>query len=184
MSFEFRILEGEVAYTGVELRSGWVASRTGLSGDAAAAFVGPCHVPNQHLVDMDDVRAGSFIRAASMAHVIAEHACALEVAILRQRVLVAILGELVTARGNRVHRDGDDLYYDGRKLTVSIAAPSSSTCLIHLGVNVDPRGAPVAAVGLAELGMEPRATLADLLTRYDRELATMAHARGKVRTVP
>ena len=80
MSFSFRILEGDVPYTGTELRGGWVAARTGLSGDAAAGFVGPCHVPNENLVDLDDARAGFFIKAASMAHVIAEHACTLEVA--------------------------------------------------------------------------------------------------------
>jgi hypothetical protein len=183
MSFAFRILEGETAYTGAELRSGWVASRTALSGEAAAGFVGPCHVPNENLVDLDDVRAGAFIHAASMAHVIAEHACGLEVAVLRQRLLVAILAEWLGERGKSVRRDGDDLYYEGRKLTVSIAAPSSSSCLIHLGINVDPDGAPVPAAGLAEMGLEPRVALSDVLTRYGRELATVSHATTKVRTV-
>ncbi len=184
MSFSFRILEGDVPYTGTELRGGWVAARTGLSGDAAAGFVGPCHVPNENLVDLDDARAGFFIKAASMAHVIAEHACTLEVAVLRQRMLVAILGELLRARGKRMRRDGDDLYYDDRKLTVSIAAPApASTCVIHLGINIDPAGAPVPAVGLSEMGQEPREVLHDLLTGYARELSEMAHAATKVRTV-
>ena len=183
MSFVFRILEGDVAYTGLELRSGWVAAQTGLSGDAAAGFVGPCHVPNEHLVDLDDARAGFFIKAASMAHVIVEHACVLEVAVLRQRLLIALLGEGLSARGKRVRRDGDDLYYDGRKLTVSIAAPSVATSVIHLGINVDPVGAPVPAVGLAEMHIDARELLAELLARYGRELETIAHATTKVRTV-
>jgi hypothetical protein len=184
VSFAFRILEGETDYTGVELRSGWVALRTGLSGDAAVGFVGGCHVPTENLVDLDDARAGCFIRAASMAHVIAEHACSLELAVLRQRLLVAILGELLNGRGKRVRRDGDDLYYDGRKLTVSIAAPAPASCLIHLGINVDPDGAPVPAVGLAEMKIDARGLLVELLTGYDRELATSAHAASKVRAVP
>jgi len=100
MSFQFRILEDEIAYTGAELRSGWVAAQTGLAGDAAAGFVGPCHVPTENLVDLDDARAGTFIQAASMAHVIAEHPCELSVAVLRQRILVALLGELLRAREN------------------------------------------------------------------------------------
>ena len=183
MSFAFRILEGEVAYTGVELRSGWVAARTGLSGDAAAGFVGPCHVPNENLVDLDDARAGFFIKAASMAHVIVEHACTLDVAVLRQRLLVAMLGELLRKRGKRMRREGDDLYYDDRKLTVSIAAPAPSTCLIHLGINVDPAGAPVPAVGLTEMRVEPLEVLNELLTRYGQELAAVAQAATKVKTV-
>jgi len=183
VSVQFRILEGEVAYTGAELRSGWVAARTGLSGDAAAGFVGPCHVPNENLVDLDDARAGTFIKAASMAHVIAEHACDLPVAVLRQRIMVALLGELLRARGKRMRRDGDDLYYDDRKLTVSIAAPAASTCLIHLGINVDPAGAPVPAVGLTEMRLDAREILQDLLARYQHELDSMAHAATKVRTV-
>jgi hypothetical protein len=55
--------------------------------------------------------------------------------------------------------------------------------LIHLGINVDPAGAPVPAVGLAEMGIEPRGLLNDVLTRYANELATAAHATTKVRTV-
>ena len=184
MSFAFRILEGETPYTGAELRSGWVALHTGLSGDAAAGFVGYCHVPTENLVDLDDARAGFFIKAASMAHVIAEHECTLEVAVVRQRLLVAILGELLSGRGKRMRRDGDDLYYDGRKLTVSIAAPAPASCLIHLGINVDPGGAPVPAVGLSEMRIDAREVLTELLTRYGGELAAVAHAATKVRTVP
>jgi hypothetical protein len=116
--------------------------------------------------------------------VIAEHTCALEVAVMRQRLLVAILGELLSGRGKRMRRDGDDLYYDGRKLTVSIAAPSPASCLIHLGINVDPDGAPVPAVGLSEMRIDAREVLTELLTRYGSELAAVAHAATKVRTVP
>src|SRR5262249_52919370 len=111
MTLSFRILDGTVPYVGTELRSGWVREKTGLNGDAAAGFVGPCDVPNANLVDLDDARAGEYIRAALMAHLIAEHpACTLEVAVLRQRILVAILGELLAARGKVARRDGDDLY--------------------------------------------------------------------------
>jgi hypothetical protein len=119
-----------------------------------------------------------------MAHVIVEHpGCALETAVLRQRLLVAVLGEVLAGMGKLARRDGDDLYYDGRKLTVSIAAPSSVSCLIHLGINVDAGGAPVPAVGLGEMGIDARAVLEELLSRYARELETAAHATTKVKTV-
>jgi hypothetical protein len=184
MSFSFRILAGSIPYTGLELRSGWVREQTGLTGDAAAAFLGPCHVPTEHLVDLDDARDGLFIRAASMAHVIVEHpACSIARAVLRQRMLVCLLAEQVARAGHAPRRDGDDIYIDDRKLTVSIAAPGPSGALVHLGVNVDPAGAPVPAIGLAELKIDPRDALDALLNDYARELAGMAHAAGKVRTV-
>jgi hypothetical protein len=184
VTFSFRILERASPYTGIELRSGWVREQTGLDGDAAAGFVGPCDVPTANLVDLDDARAGEFIRAASMAHVIAEHpGCPLREAVMRQRLMVALLGELLAAAGKLARRDGDDLYYADRKLTVSIAAPSPASSLIHLGINVDPEGAPVPAVGLRELGLDATAVLDELLGRYAREMDSAAYAATKVKSV-
>jgi hypothetical protein len=69
-------------------------------------------------------------------------------------------------------------------LTVSIAAPSTTgRALIHLGINVNPEGAPVPAVGLAELGFSPVDLLETLLERYSCEMDTAGHAETKVRTV-
>lgn len=181
---EYRILDEKTTYTGAELRSGWVTGVTALDGDAAVGFVGPCDVPTEALVDLDDARAGATIVAAEMAHVVVEHpTCDLRAAVLRQRLLVCILREMLHRVGVEVDRDGDDLYVGGRKLTVSIAAPGLDGCLIHLGVNVDPAGAPVPAVGLKEIGIEPRGLLTELLGRYSHEMQTAAHAETKVRTV-
>lgn len=183
--FRYKILDEALEYTGRELRSGWVRGRTGLAGDAAAGFVGPCGVANDDLVDLDDALAGEFIRAASMAHVIVEHGeCDLETAVLRQRLLVCILCELLGEKGFRVTRKGDDVFFDSRKLTVSIAAPGPDSALIHLGINVDARGAPVPAVGLGEMGVEPAKLLGELLGRYRTEIASVRYATTKVRPVP
>ena len=185
LKFGYKVLEEVTAYTGRELRSGWVQSRTGLSGDVAAGFIGPCHVATEDLVDLDDARAGDFIHAASMAHVIVEHpGCSLEAAVLRQRLLVGILCEILGEKGIRVRRKGDDVFIGPRKLTVSIAAPGPASALIHLGINVDPEGAPVAAIGLGELGVAAPALLGELLERYRDEVESVRYATGKVRPVP
>jgi hypothetical protein len=182
---KYIILKDNTSYSGRELRSGWVEEQTGLEGDAAAGFVGPCRVANEDLVDLDDARAGTFIEAASMAHVIVEHpGCALETAVWRQRSLVGLLCEILEKRGVEIRRDGDDVYYNNRKLTVSIAAPGPGSALIHLGINIDPDGAPVSAVGLSELGVEPQPLLDELLDRYVRELDSIRYATTKVRPVP
>ena len=157
----------------------------GLDGDAAAGFVGPCHVATEDLVDLDDAREGEFIRAALMAHVIVEHPlCDLEKAVARQRLLVCLLCEVLGDRGIRVRRKGDDVFFDSRKLTVSIAAPGPACSLIHLGINVDPDGAPVPAAGLGEMRIDPSGLLGELLERYGREIESIRYATTKVRPVP
>ena len=179
------VLKETVEYTGRELRSGWILDTTGFTGDAAVGFVGPCRVETADLVDLDDARMGAIIVAAEMAHVIVEHFdCAITAAVLRQRLLVCILCEILAAGGTAVRRDGDDVYVGERKLTVSIAAPSvGGTALIHLGINVNPDGAPVPAAGLGEIGISPVDLLETLLQRYSRELDSAGHAEKKVRTV-
>jgi len=183
-AIQYVVLEDTVRYTGRELRSGWIRETTGLEGDAAAGFTGPCHVATADLVDMDDARQGETIVAAEMAHVIVEFfGCSLAVAVLRQRLLVCILCEILERRGFAVSRDGDDVYVGDRKLTVSIAAPSPQSALIHLGININPDGAPVPAIGLEELTVSPAELLETVLLRFERELASAAHAETKVRTV-
>ncbi|MDH3216629.1 MAG: DUF366 family protein [Candidatus Krumholzibacteria bacterium] len=181
----YKVLEVETPYTGKELRSGWVLEQTGLRGDAAAAFLGPCRVVNEDLVDLDDARAGTYIESAAMAHVLIEHPqCRLDTGVLRQRMLVCLLCEILGERNLGVRRQGDDIYFDSRKLTVSIAAPSSRSTVIHLGINIRPEGAPVPAVGLDEMKIDARELLTDLLGRYGEELESCRHAQTKVRTIP
>jgi hypothetical protein len=182
--FQYTVFEDRVPYTGRELRSGWVAGATGFAGDAAAGFRGPCRVETEDLVDLEDARQGAFIEAAEMAHIIVEHFdCELGVAVLRQRLLVCILCEILAEKGIGVRRSGDDVFVGRDKLTVSIAAPSKRSCLIHLGINIDPRGAPVPAVGLRGLDVDGGELLKTLLERYRAELLSVEHAGTKVRTV-
>ena len=173
----------QVLYTGQELRSHWLFHRFGLRGDAAAAFIGPCEVTLEHMVDQADVAAGDSIRAALMLHFIIEHFDTdLTRAILRQRLLVCLARELLEG-ADGLRRSGDDLYIAERKLSVSIATASPVSTLIHFALNVDPTGAPVPAVGLAELGVVPLPFAELLLARYAEECASIAAARCKVRGV-
>jgi hypothetical protein len=181
-------------YTGEQLRSGWLEERFSLAPDAIAAFRGPCDVAREYMIDLEDLEAGETIVAADMLHFIAEHDDAdLARAVLRQRLLVCCAAEsLLALRAVRgLTRDGDDLFVDDsplepkRKLSVSIATGSSRhTTLIHLGINVDPRGAPVPAIGLRELGVDPSAYARDVLSRYAHDVDAAAHASTKVREAP
>jgi hypothetical protein len=179
--------EQEIPYTGAALRSGWLREAFGLEGDAIAAFIGPCDVAREHMVDLADRAAGATIFSRRMLHFIAEHADRdLERAVLRQRLLVAIAFECIAHQGGsaELRRDGNDLFFRGRKLSVSVATTSPMSGLMHLGLNIIAEGAPVPAADLTELGIEPRALALEILATYAAELESVATAQRKVRPVP
>lgn len=172
-----------LAYTGHELRSHWIYETFGIQGDAIAAFRGPCRVELSEMVDREDVLAGVGIRAAEMLHLIAEHFDRdLTRAVLRQRMLICMIAERLPGVAE-VRRDGDDLYLGERKLTVSIATASPVSTLIHVGINIDPTGAPVAAVGLGEWQIDADALAEELLGAYAAEIEDVYLATCKVRGV-
>jgi hypothetical protein len=176
-----------LAYTGHQLRSHWILDTFGLQGDAIVAFRGPCRVALSEMVDLADVAAGEAIEAAEMLHFIAEHFDRdLYRAVLRQRLLICTLAERLATRPEAppVRREGDDLYAGERKLTVSIATVSPVSALLHVGVNLDPTGAPVPAVGLAEWGVDADALAREALDAWAAELESVYLATCKVRGAP
>ncbi len=184
---QVRLLPNEIAYTGAQLRAGWIAEVSGLDGDAAVAFLGPCDVAPEHMVDTVDLEAGARIYSPRMVHIIIEHPGLDLIHItVRQRLLIAIAGEIINTHLGEtlLRRDGDDLYLDERKLSVSVATVSPRSGLIHTGFNLRGDGAPVPAIGLEELGLDPRAFAERLLGAYTAELEGIAAAASKVRPVP
>jgi len=183
---QWRWLSQEIPYTGCELRSGWIADTAGIEGEALVAFVGPCEVPLEHMVDMEDVRRGVPIKAARMLHFLAEHFDTdLARTVLRQRLLVCRAAEILNqATMCPISRDGDDLFVEDRKLSVSVATGSPTSTLIHLGLNVDPGGAPVPAIGLDELSISAPEIAKQIMAAYVEEMQSCQAARNKVRCVP
>jgi hypothetical protein len=186
MAVRTRLLADEIAYTGAQLRSGWIAESAGMTADGAVAFLGPCDVAPEHMVDTVDLQAGARIYSPRMVHIIVEHP-GLDLAHIttRQRLLIAIAGEIInTTLGEPlIRREGDDLYLRDRKLSVSVATVSPTSGLIHAGFNLRGEGAPVPAIGLEELGLDPRAFAERLLAAYANELSGIADAASKVRPV-
>lgn len=175
-----------IRYTGHQLRSLWIFDEFGLQGDAIVAFVGPCRVELSEMVDRANVAAGQPIEAAQMLHFIAEHFDRdLNRAVLRQRLFICLIAERLGALGSvpPLRRDGDDLYAAERKLSVSIATISPVSTLMHVGLNVDPAGAPVDAAGLGEWGVDVEALAGELLEAYAGEIEDAHLATCKVRGV-
>ena len=87
-------------YTGRELRSHFALHAFGIQGDAAVAFVGPCHVDLEHMVDLEDVLAGDSISSPLMLHAIVEHfGLELREGVLRQRLLGRLAADLLQEKG-------------------------------------------------------------------------------------
>jgi uncharacterized protein len=171
-------------YTGVELRPHFLLTELGLRGSAVGAFIGPCQVKTEHLVDWEDRIAHDRIEAGSMVHFIGEFfGMGLAEGVVRQRLLMATIGQLVDGGRGRVRRDGDDLFVLNRKLSVSIATASPVSLLLHVGINIDPSGAPVPAIGLKELEIEPKKFVTDTLGAFASEWDSIEWACAKVRPV-
>lgn len=175
-------LEKNILYTGQQLRSHWILEQTRQMGDSIVCFEGGADVTLEHMVDYEDVLEKAPIYSKQMLHFIVEHFdCDLERMVLRQRLLVALMRDLLNKP--ECQRKGDDLYIDGNKLTVSIATSSPVSCLIHTGINIVSKGTPVPTIGLDDLNIHVHSYGERVLEAYQKEMTSVRRARCKVRAV-
>ena len=181
-----KLVEKEIKYIGSQLAPHWIYKNFKLQGDAIVAFIGECEVALTEMVDIEDVINNEPIYSKSMLSFITEQFNVnLVEGVFRQRLLICIIKELLEERGIFVVRNGDDLMIDGRKLSVSIATKSTTSILIHTGLNILSEGAPVKASGLtSELGIVDIKEFAlEVMKRYAEELEDINLASTKVRGV-
>ena len=166
---QIHIAEKRIDYDGSQLSSHFALRSFGVRGDCMVVFEGAMDIKAERIADLEDRLQGAAIRSPDMLHFIVElFGSDLESTILKQRLLVRLAQELIGKQGLRV--DGDDLFAGEAKLSVSIAAPSPVSCLIHLGLNIETEGVPVKAAGLRELGVDPRRLAVQLSEAFVREL--------------
>lgn len=177
-----------IVYDGTQLSSHWAYRNFGILGDSIVSFRGAGKVNLTEMVDLKDVLDNAPIFSENMLHFIIEHFdLDLEKTIMRQRLLIAILKDIISEKAaGPLHRYGDDLFWDNQKLTVSIATLSPVSTMIHTGINITGENAPVPAIGLAEIGFDPEgieAVAKSLCSQYIKELHQIKIARCKVRGV-
>lgn len=181
-----KLIDKEIKYIGSQLAPHWIYKNFKLQGDAIVAFIGECEVALTEMVDIEDVINNEPIYSKSMLSFITEQFNVnLVEGVFRQRLLICIIKELLEERGVFVVRKGDDLMIDGRKLSVSIATKSTTSILIHTGLNILSEGAPVKASGLtSELGITDIKEFAlEVMKRYSEEIEDINFASTKVRGV-
>lgn len=179
-------IDDEIKYIGSQLAPHWIYKNFKIQGDVIVAFIGECEVKLTEMVDIEDVINNEPIYSKSMLSFITEQFNVnLVEGVLRQRLLICIIKELLEERGVFVVRNGDDLMINGRKLSVSIATKSTTSILIHTGLNIISEGAPVKASGLtSELAISDIKEFAlEVMKRYSEELQDIVLASTKVRGV-
>lgn len=180
------LIDKNVKYEGWQLSPHWIYKNYKIQGDAIVGFIGECEVKLTEMVDIEDVINNEPIYSKSMLSFISEQFnIGLVEGVFRQRLLIWTIKEALEKRGFKITRNGDDLFFDGKKLTVSIATKSATSVLIHTGINIDSEGAPVKASGLtSELGMTDIEEFAkEVMLSYAEEIDDIILASAKVRGV-
>jgi hypothetical protein len=198
---EYRIVDDR-EYTGEELSSLWIRKEYGLIGDAIVAWRGNCRVlPNEHMLDFEDIEQSSVITSDRMLHFICElfdSNPTMELATTRQRLFAAIVSETLSSlkqNSRSIYRDGDDLFTEYAdeevKLSVSIATISLQSTLFHFGINISTKGTPSAVkcgslefLYSANVEGEAAHLAREIMKKFVIELEGISKATlGKVKTV-
>lgn len=179
-------IENEIKYIGSQLAPHWIYKNFKIQGDAIVAFVGECEVKLTEMVDIEDVINNEPIYSKYMLSFITEQFnVELVEGVFRQRLLVTCIKEALEKRGFFVRRNGDDLFVNDKKLSVSIATKSMTSVLIHTGLNILSDGAPIPVSGLgSDLGIEDIKEFAqEIMQKYSDEIEDIILASTKVRGV-
>lgn len=181
-----KFIEETIKYEGYQLAPHWIYKNFKIQGDSIVAFTGECEVKLTEMVDIEDVINNEPIYSKNMLSFISEQfGVGITEGVYRQRLLICIIKEALEKRGFVIRRNGDDLFYNDKKLTVSIATKSMTSILIHTGINIDSQGAPVKAAGLTnDMGITDIEDFAkEIMDKYQYETDDIVLAGTKVRGV-
>ena len=182
-------LEKSEKYDGSQLRPLFCYLEHGLLGNACVSWAGACEVSFDHMVDGEDLLQNAAIRGSEMVHFIAEiFETNLMSGVALQRLFANIVREVLVdmgaARAREILREGDDLYLDKNKLSISIATKSTNSVLIHFAVNISNKGTPVPTLSLQDLKVEPEGFARKVLAAFGSEFESIQTACWKVKPVP
>src|SRR5690606_8767219 len=121
-------IEKPIKYDGTQLRSLFAYLNFQVLGNSVVGFRGACDVSLDHMVDGEDLLQNAQICGADMLHFIFEvFDEKLITGVLIQRLFAAIVQNKILLKTNNkfsLTREGDDLYWESKKLSISIATHS------------------------------------------------------------
>lgn len=152
-----RILTDKIKYDGSQIAPLWAYSM-GIKGDSMVIFHGPMDVTFDNMKDLEDKKAGKTIQGDDLIHIIVERfdsPASMRLAYYMQRLLMVCIRDVLMKQGISTWRNGDDLFVDDRKLTVSIASAGVTSEKIHCGINITTKGTPaeIRTASIEEIGI-------------------------------
>ena len=194
MNITHKHVEDIFEYDGSQINPSWAFQEFGIYGSSIVTWIGPVNITPDNLKDFADV--GLEIKSNYMVNFICEffdqQPTNMRIAYLRQRLLVMIFREILTEKGVRTTREGDDIFVDGRKLSISIASVSLNSAKIHFALNLEDKGTPsdVETIGLYDIDDDNvfnKDNLKDLIfevvNRYIDELETIEKDISKTKVL-
>lgn len=183
-------IENKFAYDGSQLHSLFAYLEHGLLGPSIISWQGACDIPFTHMVDGEDLLAKAVIESDEMLHFIIEvFDRDLFSGVALQRMFAAITRDylqknaVAVLQGQSLLREGDDIYLNDRKLSISIATKSPVSVMIHFAMNITNEGTPVKTLSLSDLKLNPRQVAEDLMQLFQAEYQDITTATQKVRPV-
>ena len=183
-------------YDGSQINPSWAFQEFGIYGSSIVTWIGPVNITPDNLKDFADV--GLEIKSNYMVNFICEffdqQPTNMRVAYLRQRLLVMIFREILTEKEISTRREGDDIFVDGRKLSISIASVSLSSAKIHFALNLEDKGTPddVDTIGLYDIKVDGQQVfnednllklINDTVSRFINELETIENDISKTKVL-
>ncbi len=155
MSIIHKHINEKFPYDGSQIDPLWAFKEFNIRGSSIISWRGPMNIVPENIKDFADI--GTEIKSDEMFHIISEffdcQPANMEIAYLRQRLLILIFYEKLSKLGVLLNREGDDIYIEDRKLSVCIASSSISSMKIHFALNIRDSGTPndIETIGLFEI---------------------------------
>ena len=155
MEIKYKHINKKFEYDGSQIDPSWAVKTFGIKGSSIVTWRGPMNITPDNMKDFADV--GLEIKGNEMLHCMSEffdiQPADIRMAYMRQRLLVLIFKEELTKMGVESTRDGDDIFVNNAKLTVSIASVSITSIKIHFAFNIRDEGTPdvLDTIGIFEI---------------------------------
>lgn len=179
-------IEKEFKYDGSQLQSLFAYLNHNVLGDSIVSWAGACDVTFDHMVDGEDLLKKALIQSDKMLHFLIEiFDEKLITGVAIQRLLSTIVRDIILeyTPSAKIIRDGDDLYWENKKLNVSIATSSPRSVMIHLGVNITNDSTPVPTCALIDFKIPHVEFAKSVMESFCAEYESIKTATQKVKWV-
>ena len=181
-------IPAEMPYDGSQLQPLYAYLYHKVLGDSIISWIGACDIPFENMIDGEDLVELSAIKGSRMLHFIIEiFHTSLFVGVTSQRLFASIARDYLQGSAGKalqqddLIRQGDDIFWKDKKLSISIASRSAVSTQIHFAMNISTAGTPVKTTSLDELNLQAKSVAQDLMNLWQKEFTSIEIATKKVR---